>query len=85
MIVPLEEYEQVLDENGRLTLRASSFFEELIRITNLNTPIQGTGSPEGVVKANIGQRYLDTTGIASNALYIKQTGDNDTDTGWILT
>lgn len=82
MIIALERFEQVIDESGRLTLRASEFFEELTRITNLNAPLQGTGSPEGVLTAEIGQRYMDTAGAAGSVLYIKQSGSGDT--GWKL-
>ena len=83
MITAIERTTQIIDNNGLLTQRAAVFFEELTRVTNLNTPIQGTGSPEGVIEAEIGQRYMDTAGIASNVLYIKQSGSGNT--GWILT
>lgn len=83
MIIPLERFSQIIDADGNLTLRAASFFEELTRETNLNTPIYGTGSPETVVTAEIGQRYVDTTAVAGSVLYIKKTGSGNT--GWILT
>jgi len=82
MIVPFERYSQFTDENGKLTLRAASFLEELATEINLNTPVQGSGSPEGVITAEIGQRYMDTAGTAGSVLYIKQSGSGDT--GWIL-
>ena len=82
MITSIERFSQILNEDGTLTVRAATFFEELTRETNLNTPIQGTGSPETVIDADIGQRYLDTAGLAENVLYIKQSGTGNT--GWIL-
>ena len=82
MIIALERYEAVVDRDGRLTLRATTFFEELTREINLNTPIQGTGSPETVITAEIGQRYMDTAGAAGSVLYIKQSGSAAT--GWKL-
>ena len=82
MIIPLERYSSVIGEDGKLTLRAASFFEEITRQINLNTPIEGTGSPESVITASIGQRYLDTAGASENVLYIKQSGTGNT--GWIL-
>jgi len=50
--------------------------------SSLNAPITGAGSPEGVVTANITQRYMDTLGVAGSILYIKQSGSGNT--GWIL-
>lgn len=41
----------------------------------------GTGSPEGVVSANMGSLYLNLSGGASTTLYVKQTGTGNT--GWI--
>ena len=47
----------------------------------------GTGSPEGVVKANQGREYMDDAGTAGAILYIKRDPDDglgDTSKGWIL-
>ena len=47
----------------------------------------GTGSPEGVVKANQGTDYMDDAGTAGAILYIKRDPDDglgDTSKGWIL-
>ena len=41
----------------------------------------GTGSPEGVVTANMGSLYLNLSGGASTTLYVKQTGAGNT--GWV--
>lgn len=41
----------------------------------------GTGSPEGVVVANIGSFYMDVTGGPGTTLYYKGA-DNGLDTGW---
>lgn len=41
----------------------------------------GTGSPEGVVVADIGCQYIDRDGGASTTLYVK-TSDNGLATGW---
>ncbi len=54
----------------------------LLDSESLNTPIIGVGSPEGVVTANITQRYMDSSGGASSVMYIKQTGSGNT--GWVL-
>ena len=47
----------------------------------------GTGSPEGVVKANQGREYMDDAGTAGAIKYIKRDpddGSGDTSKGWIL-
>tara|TARA_R110002096_G_scaffold322008_5_gene516138 strand:- start:1213 stop:1473 length:261 start_codon:yes stop_codon:yes gene_type:complete len=49
---------------------------------NKRSLIVGTGSPEGVVTAEIGQEYMDDAGTASAIKYIKKTGTSNT--GWIL-
>lgn len=72
----------LFNPDGTPTLRGAVWIEEITRITNLNTPIQGTGSPEGVVVANVSQMYMDLAGISENVLYIKQTGIGNT--GWML-
>lgn len=41
----------------------------------------GSGSPEGVVTANIGSLYLRTDGGANTTLYVKESGTGNT--GWI--
>ncbi len=42
--------------------------------------ISGTGSPEGVVTANIGTLYLRDDGGVNTTLYVKQSGTGNT--GW---
>jgi len=82
MITAIERNTQLVGSDGKLTLRAAVFFEELTYNLNLNTAIEGTGSPEGVITADRGQRYMDTTGAAGSILYIKTTATGDT--GWKL-
>ena len=41
----------------------------------------GTGSPEGVVTADIGTLYMRTDGGATTTLYVK-TANNASATGW---
>ncbi len=42
----------------------------------------GSGSPEGVVAANVGSLYLRTDGGASTSLYVKEANDG-VNTGWV--
>jgi len=44
--------------------------------------IQGEGSPDGVVTADIGAIYQNTTGTVGSLLYAKTT--NDVATGWTV-
>lgn len=48
--------------------------------------IIGTGSPEGVVEAEQGVEYMDTTGTAGAIKYIKRDANigGDKSQGWIL-
>jgi len=42
----------------------------------------GTGSPQGVVVADIGCQYINLSGGASTTLWVKESG-NGTNTGWV--
>lgn len=42
----------------------------------------GSGSPEGVVSANVGSTYRCIDGLAGSVFYVKETGDG-TNTGWV--
>lgn len=73
----------LVDDKGVMTLRVS----EWVNIINLFPPIQGTGSPEGVILAQIGQTFIDTDAdIVSSFLYMKQKADilGDRKKGWRL-
>lgn len=43
----------------------------------------GTGSPESVVYAAVGSLYIRTNGGAGTCLYVKESGTESTNTGWI--
>lgn len=47
-----------------------------------NSTVTGTGSPEGVVSANIGALYRRTDGATGTTLYVKERNSGDT-TGWV--
>jgi hypothetical protein len=44
--------------------------------------MQGDGNPEGVVEADKGALYQNTTGTVGSLLYAKTT--DDANTGWVL-
>ena len=43
-------------------------------------PIEGSGSPEGVITANKGRFYIDRDGAQGERFYMKTTNGNNT--GW---
>jgi hypothetical protein len=69
-------------ENDIATDQFQSLLEQLERQVNLNTPIIGAGSPEGVVTAEPYQVYLDSSGSPGSLEYRKMTGTGNT--GWVL-
>ncbi len=75
--------QNIIGENGQPTLEFKIWIED---VTDLQI-IEDSGSPEGVIKARINRLYRDTSGAASNVLYIKKLSDigGDTSLGWILT
>jgi len=73
----------VVESDGSLTPQSRTFFKTL---TN-QALIIGTGSPEGVVIAEIGASYMDDTGTAGGIMYIKRDADDgagDKSIGWVL-
>lgn len=57
----------------------NGWIESVTRALNFLEPIEGTVSPEGVVKAPQKKYYFDT---AAGELYFKTT-DETLDTGWV--
>lgn len=72
----------VVDEQRKLEIAFRYFLEDLAMLV----PLNGAGSPEGVVSAKSKRLYMDTSGVAGAILYIKQTDSvtNDSTLGWIL-
>lgn len=72
----------IVDEDGNMT---QAFLIWVNQITNLDT-ILGTGSPEGVIEAEQGRYFADTSAGTGNLLYFKRDGDiaKDRSKGWIL-
>jgi len=60
--------------------------EDMTSQVNKSTMATGTGSPEGVLDANVGKLYTDTSAGAGGLLYVKRDADiaGDTSQGWIL-
>ncbi len=81
-IIPPAPILPITDKDGIM----SQIFRTWVQLVSNSTVIIGSGSPEGVVSANQGRQYMDSSGIAGAILYIKRDPDigGDTKQGWIL-
>jgi len=70
-----------ITEKGIPNAQFQALLESLEFAVNLNTPMTGTGSTEGVVTSYPYQVYLDKAGGAGTIQYRKMTGTGNT--GWI--
>lgn len=69
---------------GRLTVALYDVLRKIVAAVNSLEDakvIRGIGSPAGIVVANIGTLYVDTTGGVGTVLYVKEA-DNGAATGW---
>jgi hypothetical protein len=81
MITVPSPYRPIIEPNSTPTRQTRQFFNAVAALA----PLTGTGSPEGVVKANATRLYMDTTGTAGSILYVKRDDDvgGDRALGWI--
>ena len=82
LIPSLDANTAIVNEDGTMT---DVFQRWMKQVTDLDL-IVGTGSPEGVIEANVGREYLDDTGLAGAVKYIKQEPDDgagDKTIGWV--
>ena len=82
-ITPPSANRPLLDDQGTMTQQTRKFMNAIARLS----PLEGSGSPEGVVEARATRLYMDTAGVAGAILYIKQVDSisGDKTKGWILT
>jgi hypothetical protein len=82
MTVPLNNNYPIVDEKGFMQQPLRLWVDEISELSIL----EGTGSPEGVVEANVSRLYRDITGTTGDILYIKNAVDilGDKSKGWIL-
>jgi len=78
----LDLTQPIQDENGNLTTRFRTWVNDMNRLI----PIEGDGSPEGVIEALIGKEYRDISGATGLIFYGKDLADiaGDKSKGWIL-
>lgn len=71
----------ITDGNG---VMSDPFQRWVNQVTRLDL-IVGTGSPEGVIEAQIGREYMDDTGLAGAVKFIKQLPDigGNRTLGWV--
>ena len=72
----------IVDADGKQTQE----FNDWVGAVDRGLLLIGTGSPEGVVTATVGQEYMDDAGTAGSILYVKRDADiaGDRSSGWIL-
>ncbi len=72
----------IVDAGGNMTEQFRLFLNQ---ITGQQLFV-GTGSPEGVVAAQYGARYMDDSATTGSILYIKKFSDisGDCTQGWVL-
>jgi len=73
---------QIVDKAGMMLQAFRTWTQQV----NDATIIIDAGSPEGVVEALQGRRYMDDAGTTGSILYIKKLADigGDRTQGWIL-
>ena len=75
IIVPPDRIDPLLEADI-----ASQRFYTWIQAISQRIPIEGSGSPEGVIVANKGRFYIDRDGAQGARFYMKTT--NGSATGW---
>lgn len=81
-IVPPHTDQPIVDENGKMKQVFRTWTQDITRLDL----IIGAGSPEGVVSAEQGRQYMDSTGAAGNFRYTKRDAaiGGDDKQGWLL-
>ena len=81
-LVPPDPTRAIVKPDGKMQ---DAFRLFTLRVAQLGLII-GTGSPEGVVVAEVGTEYMDKNGTSGNIKYIKRDSDvaGDKSQGWIL-
>ena len=85
-IIPPNAQQSISSDAGIMLQVFRTWTRSVTTLVNTLILLKGSGSPEGVVSAAQGRRYMDTNGTASNISYIKRDADvlGDKTLGWIL-
>ena len=81
-VTDLTSVRAVVEKNGTATQELRVWAQTI----TTQATITGTGSPEGVVEAEVTAEYMDLAGTAGAIKYIKRDADilGDKTQGWIL-
>ena len=79
---PLTNTQPIIDKGGISTQQLRSWSAEVDK----QLTITGTGSPEGVIEADVKAEYMDLAGTTGSLIYRKRDADiaGDKTLGWIL-
>lgn len=82
MIVTPHKQSEIVrsDRIGEQTML--SWIDQVTEALNFMEPLEGSGSPEGVVKAKKHKQYFNTTG-SPGSFYYRKTTDASLNTGWV--
>lgn len=79
-IIPPHDQFPIVERSGMGVSRFFGWIREITRRVNSLTPLEGAGSPEGVVEAGLHKQYIDTDYPLGATLYRKTTETGNT--GW---
>ena len=81
-ITPPHATQPIIDNEGKMEQVFRTWTQDITRLDL----IVGTGSPEGVIDAEQGREFMDSTGTAGAIKYIKRDSaiGGDSTQGWIL-
>ena len=79
--------QSITKDNGKMFDDFSDWTVLISNAINFQAIAEGSGSPEGVLEADVTKRYMDTAGTAGIIFYIKRDAAiaGDKTKGWILT
>lgn len=78
----LNAHQPIVEENGTM----ARHFRDQMNVLNRSLPLDGEGSPEGVIEALQFTIYIDSLGLTGTILWIKMLPSvgGDTSLGWLL-
>ncbi len=82
MIIPPHKLDQLVRPDRLGEQSFLSWIDQVTEAINFMQPLDGGGSPEGVVKAAKHKLYFDVSG-SPGSFYYRKTTDENLDTGWV--
>lgn len=86
MLINPDSQFPIVDQNGNMTAEMFAFIEEATTRINNAEPIDGTGTPEASVIADVGRWYVDKSAAVGAGIYYKELDNiaGDRSKGWVL-